>query len=279
MNGCASAVRSKQMVKMVEPKNNNLSRFGFNFDPGSPHTKRTMMIRELQTLLGLATDPAATADDYYRLIVEENCLGKLTGSNRKYTATYLKRLYGLDPSFTVFRSLRYFYDRDPDSLSLLGVICVYARDGLVRASFPYIRGLAVGMLSNKKQLEAFLDSQYPGRFGEKMIQSLVRNLFSSWTQSGHLSGKTRKIRIRATPTPAAVSYALLLGYLSGARGVILFKTDYAQLLDCTFEKAIELAEDASRRGWIIFKRVGNIIEVLFPNLINKGEMEWIREQS
>lgn len=61
--------------------------------------------------------------------------------------------------------------------------------------------------------------------------------------------------------------------------MILFKTDYAQLLDCSFEKAIKLAEDASRRGWIIFKRVGDIIEVLFPNLINKDEMEWIREQS
>ena len=51
------------------------------------------------------------------------------------------------------------------------------------------------------------------------------------------------------------------------------------MLDCSFDKAIELAEEASRKGWIVFKRVGDVIEVLFPNLINEQEMEWLREQS
>jgi len=257
----------------------NLSHFGFNFDLGSPHTKRTMMIRELHTLLINAVDANTTESEYYRLIVEENCLGKLTGSNRRYSASYLKSLYGLDLSIVLFRSLRYFFDREPDSLPLLGLICVYARDSLVRSSFLYIKGLALGMPPNKEQLEAIIDQQYPDRFGEKMLQSLVRNLLSTWTQSGHLAGKTRKVRSLAYATPAVAAYALLLGYLSGARGKMLFETDYIQLLDCSFEKAIELAEEASRRGWIVFKRVGDVIEVLFPNLLNKDEMEWVREQS
>jgi hypothetical protein len=44
-------------------------------------------------------------------------------------------------------------------------------------------------------------------------------------------------------------------------------------------RAVALAEEASRRGWIVFKRVGEVIEVLFPRLITPQEMEWIREQS
>jgi len=94
-----------------------------------------------------------------------------------------------------------------------------------------------------------------------------------------LTGKVRKIRTRANPPPGAVSFALLLGYLTGARGGSLFNTEYAKLLDCSFERALSLAEDASRRGWIVFKRVGDVIEVMFPNLITAEEMEWVREQS
>jgi len=69
-----------------------------------------------------------------------------------------------------------------------------------------------------------------------------------------------------------------LGYFSGARWQTLFISEYAKLLDCSKEHVIELAEQASRRGWITYKRVGDVIEVLFPKLINQQEQEWLREQ-
>jgi hypothetical protein len=80
-------------------------------------------------------------------------------------------------------------------------------------------------------------------------------------------------------TPSTVSLALLLGYVTGLRGESLLKSDYTRILDCSFERTVELAEDASRRGWISFKRVGQVVEVLFPNLITATEMEWLREQN
>jgi hypothetical protein len=73
--------------------------------------------------------------------------------------------------------------------------------------------------------------------------------------------------------------ALFLGYLHGARGQLLFDSEYMRILDCSSDKAIELAESASRRGWIVFKRIGNVIEVQFPNLLSQQEQEWVREQS
>ena len=40
-----------------------------------------------------------------------------------------------------------------------------------------------------------------------------------------------------------------------------------------------MAEEASRRGWINFKRIGNVMEVQFTNLLTAQEREWIHEQN
>ena len=59
--------------------------------------------------------------------------------------------------------------------------------------------------------------------------------------------------------------------------MLLFETEYIAMLDCNREKALELAEQASARGWMVMKRVGNIVEALFPQLINQEEAGWLRE--
>ena len=106
---------------------------------------------------------------------------------------------------------------------------------------------------------------------------MAQNLRSTWTQTGHLSGRVNKIRQRVSPTPGVVTYALLIGYLQGERGMLLFETEYIAMLDCTREKALELAEQASARGWMVMKRVGNVVEAVFPQLINQEEAGWLRE--
>ena len=40
----------------------------------------------------------------------------------------------------------------------------------------------------------------------------------------------------------------------------------------------DLADTASRRGWIVMKRLGNVVEVLFPNLITLDERKLLDEQ-
>jgi len=72
---------------------------------------------------------------------------------------------------------------------------------------------------------------------------------------------------------------LLLGYLTGVRGVELFQTAYARALDCPKERAIELAESAAVHGWIVLKHLGEVWEVRFPNLLTRQEMELVSEQT
>lgn len=237
------------------------------------------MFIELRTLLSFVHAAGATRADYLDAIQATNCLGKRSGKTRALTFRHLADLYALDPSLLVFRALRFFWQRDVDGQPLLAALCAYSRDPILRATAPFVLGFQERATVTREGMEEFLDAQEPGRFSKATLKSTAQNLNSSWTQSGHLSGRVRKVRARAVATPGAASLALLLGYVSGLRGESLFKSDYTRMLDCSFERTLELAEDASRRGWISLKRVGQVIEVLFPNLITAQEMEWLREQN
>ena len=260
-------------------KNRHLARFGFSFERGGAHTSRTMMLEDLIALLTYVERPDADKRDYVQAIGDENCLGKRSGKTRSLTYRHLVDLYSLDRTNVIFRSLLYLWNRDLDSRPLLALLCTYARDSIFRSTAAFILKFPEGSTITRESLEEFIDSQEPGRFSKATLRSTAQNINSTWTKSGHLLGRVRKVRARANPTAGSVSYALLLGYLTGVRGQALFQSEYIKLLDRTFDKAIELAEEASRRGWIVFKRVSDVIEVLFPNLINQEEMEWLREQN
>lgn len=265
-------------MSMTE-KNGQLSRFGFSFERGGAHTARTMMLEELKVLLTYVDRSEADKSDYLQAIDDENCLGKRSGKTRTLTYRHLVDLYSLDPTNILFRALLYFWNRDIDGQPLLALLCTCARDSIFRSTAPFILQFPEGATIPRESLEEFIDARDLGRFSKATLKSTAQNINSTWTQSGHLHGRARKVRSRATPTAGSVSYALFLGYLTGSRGQALFQTEYTKLLDCTFDKAIELAEAASRKGWIVFKRVGDVIEILFPNLIDQEEMEWLREQS
>jgi hypothetical protein len=258
---------------------NYLVSLGFSIQRGGVHTSRTMMLAELRALLSFVDEADAAKADYLEAIQAANCLGKRTGKTRKLTFQHLADLYALDHSVLVFRALRFFWQRDIDGQPLLALLCAYTRDPMLRATAPFILGCQEGATITRESIEELIDAQEQGRFSKATLKSTAQNLNSSWTQSGHLSGRARKVRARAVATPGATSLALLLGYVSGLRGESLFKSDYTRMLDCSFERTLELAEDASRRGWISLKRVGHVVEVLFPNLITAQEREWLHEQS
>jgi len=260
-------------------RDNLINRFGFRRDRGGAHLARTMMLEELKLLFSFVDDPEAGKSVYLQSIVDDNCLGKRSDITRKLTARHLSDLYILDSDITLFRSLRYFWERDTEGQPLLAMICAIARDSILRSSVPFIQRFSIGQRVTREALEEFIDNLETGRFSPVTLKSTAKNINSSWTQSGHLKGRVKKIRSQPKATPGAISYALLLGYLSGVRGESLYNTEYAQLLDCSMEQAIELSAEASRKGWIVLKRLGSVIEVLFPNLLTSEEMEWVREQS
>jgi len=248
-----------------------LKLFGFKFNRGGAHMARTSMYEDLFELLRFVGTSIVTKDDYRSAIVEKNCLGKRSVQTRLLTFRHLVDLYALDMSVLLYRALVFYWERDAPGRQLIALLCAYARDSILRATAPFILGFPEGALVSRTAVEVLLDEMEPGRFSEATLKSIAQNINSSWTKSGHLSGRTRKVRVKAVPTAGSVSYALLLGYLKGARGPSLFQTEYAKLLDCPPAQAMELAETASRKGWIVFKRIDNVMEVSFPTLLGEKE--------
>ena len=263
----------------VNNSKDNLARFGFKPDGSGTHTSRTMMYEDLNLLLSYVSNPNAEKEDYIKAITDNNCLGKRSSTNKSISAKRLIELYSLDPSLTVFRLLRYFWDRDEAGRPLLSLMCAFSRDPLLRKSILYIYSHKEGEPVDRITLEDYLGKGMPGHYSNSTLTSIAQNINSTWTKSGHLNGRAKKYRSKAIATPGSATYALCLGFISGARGESLLTTDYARLLDCSANDIIELSEEASRRGWVVFKRVGNIIEAQFPALLTKEELEWVHEQN
>lgn len=257
---------------------NQLTDFGFTKSNGGAHTARTMMLEELTALLRYVEDETALKEAYIAAIEAENCLAKPSGKARILTGRHLAALYTLDPQFALFRALRFLWGRDEASRPLLALLCSYARDEVLRDSARIILDTPVDELLPREQMDALFDRKYPGRFSPATLKSVAQNVNGSWTRSGHLRGRTKKYRAKPQVGAGAVSYALFIAYLCGFRGLNLFSSEYIKLLDCGRERAHELAEEASSRGWIIFKSIGDVVEVQFPQLLTAEEKELVSEQ-
>ncbi len=258
--------------------NRKLESFGFLFGRSGPHTARTLMLDELGTLLDCVGSTHASLEAFKSAITDDNCLSKASGKTRDLTFRHLKELYALDPAVPLFRTLSYFWDREPDGRPLLAALCAFPRDTIFRASLGWINDFAEGEQIPREKIEERIAETFPDRFSPASLKSIAQNLNSSWTKTGHLRGRAKKIRTKARPTPASTAFALYLGYLNGVRGEELFHSPYAKLLDARPSALMEKAEVASQRGWIVMKRLGNVIEVLLPQLITDEERRLLHEQ-
>jgi hypothetical protein len=222
------------------------------------------MLNELEILLRYANPENAQKEDYLHAVIEDNCLGKPSGMTRKISAEHLVNLYTLDPNIILFRALLYFWKRDTSGRPLLALLCTYCRDYILNLLMPFILEIPQGSVISRKSIEEYLEMKKPGAFTQITLESTIRNVVASLTKTGHITGKGKKLRSYVTATPGSVSYALFLGYLTGERGQSLFHSEYTKILDCPVDRMIELAEIASRSGWIVFKHIDNIFDVLFP---------------
>ena len=94
-----------------------------------------------------------------------------------------------------------------------------------------------------------------------ITDKVARNAGSSWTQSGHLEGRVRKIRRLVRPTPAAVAFSLWLGSIQGFAGEDLLKTAWAGVLDAGPSDLLDLALRAKQLGLIQVLVGGGVVEI------------------
>ncbi len=235
---------------------------GFRVGARGTQSSRSIMLRELSVLLN-ALPVDASRNDYRTAIVDENVLAKPTHSTRLTTAQCLSQLYGLDPEVPLFRVLRrlWAFDRSNSrGRHLLGLLTALARDPLLRITAGPVLALRAGEELIRTQFAASIRQETGQRFNDASLNKVATNAATSWTQSGHLKGRMRKMRRIVSPTPVAVALALWLGESEGLVGLRLIDSRWAAVLDLPRSAMLEHAIHASRLGLIRLRAGGNVVE-------------------
>jgi len=251
--------------------------FGFRNGNRGVHSSRSMMLGELELVLGAAS-ASWDATEYRTQLDSENLLGKRTATNRAHSARKLRALYGLDPEITVFRLLQHFWELDDDGATrpILALLCATARDPLLRSLTPILTSTEVGEVLDNELLRSEVETVAGDRFSESTKRSAALNVATSWRQSGHLAPRTR-MRRKAPSSPAVTTYALALGYLEGRRGAFLLDSLWTQLLDLNTEELRQSIQSAALNGWLVYRAAGDVVEVRFPGLWTETEKELLDE--
>ncbi len=237
--------------------------YGFRLKPGGAHGSKTMMLREAR-LLFAASQPKTDFEELKRLVLEENVLLKDTFSNREDVFRRLGDLYGLRREIPLYYALRSLWDSSEQEQPLLALFCALARDPLLRATVSVVLEQPEGAAVTPAMLAAALETAFPERYGAKTLLSISQNTASSWAQAGFVAKTLHRTRQRPAAGPASAAYALLLGFLCGSRGTLLLETAWAQVLDAAAPGGIDsLAVAGAQRGWIDYRRLGNIADIGF----------------
>jgi hypothetical protein len=248
------------LIPASNPTKPEAERLGFRFGDKGTHTSRTMMLEELEAVLA-AVPLTARRDAYAESIVDENVLAKPTLATRKLSNQRLGELYGLDPTVGVFRALRHLWEADSRPRPLLALLCAIARDPLLAATVDPVVSLGEGEDFARGLARMCVREAVGSRLNDATVDKVVRNAASSWTQSGHLEGRTFKKRRRVDATPWSVAYALYLGRAVGFRGHDLFSSGWMKILDASPGDARLLALEAKRLGLIDLSLSENVVDI------------------
>ncbi len=242
-----------------------LEKFGLKFSSGGAHISRTMMLSELGAVLASVPQGSGAAD-YREAILRRNVLGKTTDSTRQKSLRHLRELYALDEATPIFGVLRKLHATDRTSLPFLAVLVAWARDPLLRATTQPVMDAAEGERVEVASLAQALEVTFPNQYSELNRRKIARNAASSWTQSGHLAGRVKKIRQPINPTIVAVTMAFFLGDIAGYHGAAVFSNPWCLLLDLNSDRAKTMGFDAHRAGLLNLRAVGEVVELSFPRL-------------
>lgn len=225
----------------------------------------TIGIPHLVELLRAVPSHAAT-DKYREAVVEGNVLGRPTLSGRQRSFRHLRELYFLDPARPEFEALRHFWDIDPSSHSLLAGLLAFTRDEVLRASFAAIADLPVGSGVTSAEFTAAVAARFGNEMSESTLGKTGRNTGACWTQTGHLAGRSKKVRLEVDAGPVAIAYAAYLGHLAGGRGLGVLDNPWSQILGLAPGRRLEVLRDAHSQGLLDLLVAGNVVDVSFPSL-------------
>lgn len=233
---------------------------GFRFGHVGTHMSRTIMLAELASTFASLPESAKPAE-YSSAIIEDNCLRKQTVANRRHSLQHLRELYALDPAVPLFRVLGRLWTIDPAARPLLALLGSLARDPLLMATASAIIDMPDGAEYQRTGMRTAIGASVGARLNDATVDKAIRNAASSWAQSGHLQGRTFKVRRRVNATPAVIAFALYLAHAAGFHGQEILASGWVRVLDCSTSAALALALEAKRIGLIDLRAAGDVFEL------------------
>lgn len=243
-----------------------------SFALGSLRTtaSHTIGIRHLTELLR-AVPRDAPHERYRQAVVDDNVLGRSTQTGRQRSFRHLRELYLLDPTRKEFAAMRRLWDLGTDARPLLAGILAFTRDGILRASFSAVRDATVGSVVTSTDLAKAVAGVYRTAMSDETLAKTGRNTGACWTQTGHLVGRTKKIRQKIEPLPAAIAFAAYLGHLGGAGGAGVLDVPWSGVLDLAPGADLNALRQAHTQGLVDLLVAGNVVDVTFPMLEETGK--------
>ena len=143
----------------------------------------------------------------------------------------------------------------------MALLVALARDPLLRDTAPTVIEGPVGGALQRPVFEAALREKHAERFSPNTLRTLAQNCASTWTQSGHLRGPSKKVRERITPAPQAVTLAALLATICGFGGPAILSSAWIRVLDLTPDQALDCLRRAEGLGLARVRIAGDITEI------------------
>jgi hypothetical protein len=146
------------------------------------------------------------------------------------------------------------------------MLVAIARDPMLAASASAVLPLPPGAEFTRAPMKDAIRATTGDRLSDAILDKVVRNVASSWTQSGHLEGRSIKKRRRVTATPVTAALALYLAHAAVLRGDQLFSNGWTKLLDVDAATIRTLAFEAKRVGLIEIFASGEVVNTSFDRL-------------
>ena len=155
---------------------------------------------------------------------------------------------------------------------LLALLLALARDPLLRASAPPVLRMRPGEELARQQMTDALNRAVGSRLSESTLDKVVRNAASSWTQSGHLKGRGRKVR--QTRHANGGDHGLRPSAWATSPASAGRRSSSRCGRRCSMRRPGELmhlAMDARRLGFLDMSQSGGVIDVAFSRLLAPDE--------